>query len=82
MRWWIRLGRVRGTSQIDPDLQKARGQLQYDVSSWYFGISPFGFKQSSPSIYRISIESLNKFNDRLVNCDTTFDAGKQSGDHG
>jgi hypothetical protein len=68
------LGRVRGTSQIDPDLQKARGQLQYDTSSWYFGISPFGFKQSSPSSYRIGIEGLRKFNDRLAGCEATFDA--------
>ena len=68
------LGRVRGTSQIDPDLQKARGQLQYDVSSWYFGISPFGFKQSSPSSYRIGIASLNTFNDKLAKCEATFDA--------
>ena len=68
------LGRVRGTSQIDPDLQKARGQLQYDVSSWYFGLSPFGFKQSSPASYRTGIESLNKFNERLVSCEATFDA--------
>jgi hypothetical protein len=68
------LGRVRGTSQIDPDLQKARGQLQYDTSSWYFGISPFGFKQSSPSSYRIGIDGLRNFNDRLSGCEATFDA--------
>lgn len=68
------LGRVRGTSQIDPDLQKARGQLQYDSSSWYFGLSPFGFRQSTPSSYRIGIENLNKFNERLVTCEATFDA--------
>ena len=68
------LGRVRGTSQIDPDLQKARGQLQYDMSSWYFGLNPFGFRQSSPSSYRIAIEGLNAFNTRLANCSATFDA--------
>ncbi len=68
------LGRVRGTSQIDPDLQKARGQLQYDTSSWYFGLSPFGFKQSSPASYRIGIESLNLFNAKLARCEATFDA--------
>lgn len=68
------LGRVRGTSQINPDLNKARGQLQYDVSSWYFGLNPFGFRQSSPSSYRIGIDSLNAFNTRLVNCEATFDA--------
>jgi hypothetical protein len=68
------LGRVRGTSQIDPDLQKARGQLQYDTSSWYFGLSPFGFKQSSPASYRIGIDSLNVFNAKLAKCEATFDA--------
>ncbi|MGL4490681.1 MAG: DUF2333 family protein [Rhizobiaceae bacterium] len=68
------LGRVRGTSQIDPDLQKARGQLQYDMSSWYFGLSPFGFKQATPSSYRIGIEGLNTFNARLASCGATFDA--------
>jgi hypothetical protein len=68
------LGRVRGTSQIDPDLAKARGQLQYDVSSWYFGISPFGFKQASPASYRVGIEGLRLFNDRLAKCEATFDA--------
>jgi hypothetical protein len=68
------LGRVRGTSQIDEDLKKARGQLQYDVSSWYFGLSPLGFRQSSPSSFRIGIDNLDKFNTRLANCEATFDA--------
>ncbi len=31
------LGRVRGTSQIDTDLQNARGNLQFDEFTWYFG---------------------------------------------
>jgi hypothetical protein len=68
------LGRVRGTSQIDPDLAKARGQLQYDTGSWYFGLSPFGFKQATPSSYRVGIEELRKFNDKLAQCGATFDA--------
>jgi hypothetical protein len=68
------LGRVRGTSQIDPDLAKARGQLQYDTGSWYFGLSPLGFKQATPSSYRVGIELLRKFNDRLATCGATFDA--------
>lgn len=68
------LGRVRGTSQIDPDLREARGQINYDMSSWYFGISPFGFKQSSPSAYRVGMEKLRSFNNRLVKCEATFDA--------
>ena len=36
------LGRVRGTSGINSDLQDARGYLQYDEYSWYFGLDPFG----------------------------------------
>src|SRR5262245_41745122 len=35
------LGRVRGTSGIDPDLQKARGNLQFYEETWYFAFSPF-----------------------------------------
>ena len=40
------LGRVRGTSQADPDLQAARGLLQYDERTWWFNpfdpTRPFG----------------------------------------
>jgi hypothetical protein len=68
------LGRVRGTSQIDPNLREARGQLSYDMGAWYFGLSPFGFKQSSPAAYRVGIRELRAFNERLVKCEATFDA--------
>jgi hypothetical protein len=68
------LGRVRGTSQIDADLQSARGALQFDESTWYFGWSPFGPKTPTPSFYRSAIKDLNKFNDRLEKCDAVFDA--------
>jgi hypothetical protein len=68
------LGRVRGTSEIDPSLTKARGFLQYDEYSWYFGLSPFGARQSSPASYRAGAAELQAFNDRLEKCDATFDA--------
>lgn len=68
------LGRVRGTSQIDADLQTARGSLQFDESTWYFGWSPFGPKTPTPSFYRSAIKDLNKFNDRLEKCEAVFDA--------
>jgi hypothetical protein len=68
------LGRVRGTSQIDTDLQNARGALQFDESTWYFGLSPFGPKTPTPSFYRSAIKDLNKFNDRLEKCEAVFDA--------
>lgn len=68
------LGRVRGTSQIDPNLRDARGQLNYDMTSWYFGISPLGFKQSTPAAFRVGISELRAFNERLAKCEATFDA--------
>ena len=68
------LGRVRGTSQIDADLQSARGALQFDEYTWYFSLSPFGPKTPTPSFYRSAIKDLRKFNDRLEKCDAVFDA--------
>jgi hypothetical protein len=68
------LGRVRGTSQIDADLQSARGALQFDEYTWYFSLSPFGPKTPTPSFYRSAIKDLHKFNDRLEKCEAVFDA--------
>jgi hypothetical protein len=68
------LGRVRGTSQIDSDLQSARGDLQFDESTWYFGWSPFGPKTPTPSFYRAAIKDLRAFNQRLEKCEAVFDA--------
>jgi hypothetical protein len=62
------LGRVRGTSQADPDLQAARGLLQNDATR------PFGPVQPSPSIYRSAIPLYARFNDRLALCQASFDA--------
>jgi hypothetical protein len=68
------LGRVRGTSQIDSNLQSARGNLQFDEYTWYFGLRPFGPKTPTPSFYRASIKDLRAFNDRLEKCQAVFDA--------
>ena len=67
------LGRVRGTSGINNDLQKARGNLQFDEYSWYFGLDPFGPKTPSPSYYRAAAESLRKFNADVATCASVFD---------
>lgn len=67
------LGRVRGTSGIDANLQSARGNLQFDEYSWYFGLNPFGPKTPSPSYYRSAAESLRKFNASLALCNSVFD---------
>lgn len=68
------LGRVRGTSQVDSNLQSARGNLQFNESTWYFGLHPFGPKTPTPSFYRTSIKDLRAFNDRLQKCEAVFDA--------
>ncbi len=68
------LGRLRGTSQIDNDLQKARGNMQFREDTWYFGLSPFGPKTPTPSYYRSAIKELRAFNRRLEKCEATFDA--------
>ncbi|MFS8044154.1 DUF2333 family protein [Rhizobium sp. BR 314] len=67
------IGRVRGTSGINSDLQKARGNLQFDESSWYFGLHPFGPKTPTPSYYRAAITNLRSFNTDLSSCKTIFD---------
>lgn len=68
------LGRLRGTSQVDSDLQSARGNMQFDEYTWYFGLSPFGPKTPTPSYYRSAIKSLRAFNTRLEKCGAVFDA--------
>jgi hypothetical protein len=68
------LGRVRGTSQIDQALQDARGSMQFDEYTWYFGLNPFGPKTPTPSFYRSAARDLRDFNDRLANCSAVFDA--------
>ena len=68
------IGRVRGTSQIDQNLQDARGAVEFDEETWYFGINPFGPKTPSPSFYRTGITSLRAFNNRLLKCEVVFNA--------
>jgi hypothetical protein len=68
------LGRVRGTSQVDSDLQDARGALQFDEYTWYLGWNPPGPKTPTPSYYRTAIKKLRAFNDHLAACQATFDA--------
>ncbi|MGG7519059.1 DUF2333 family protein [Allorhizobium undicola] len=68
------LGRVRGTSGINSDLQDARGNIQFDEFTWYFGSNPFGFKTPTPSYYRAAIRSWRNFNSALEGCNAIFDA--------
>lgn len=67
------LGRERGTSSVDTDLQNAAGQMNFDDETWYFGLDPFGPKTPTPSFYRRGARYLDSFNERLASCDATFD---------
>lgn len=67
------LGRVRGTSGINNNLQAARGNMQFDEETWYFGLSPFGPKTPTPSFYRAAMRDLRAFNTSLAKCEATFD---------
>ena len=71
------LGRTRGTSQIDKDLQGAKGNIQFDQYTWYFNVfdkQPFGPTTRTPSYYRSALKSLKRYNERLANCEATYDA--------
>lgn len=68
------LGRVRSTSQIDNDLQNARGELQFDEETWYLGFNAPWLRTPTPSYYRRAITDLRSFNGRLEKCETVFDA--------
>jgi len=68
------LGRVRGTSQIDGNLQSARGNAQFDEYTWYIGLNPPGPKTPTPSYYRQIVRDLRTFDDRLARCEAVFDA--------
>ncbi len=66
------LGRARGTSQIDQNLQDARTALAWSETAWYIGLR--GPKRPPPSVYREAIGKLRAFNASLEKCQATFDA--------
>lgn len=71
------LGRVRGTSEVDLDLQQARGWMQSDQFTWYFNPFsklPFGPTTPTQNFYRKAIKAFENYNKRLESCQATFDA--------
>ncbi|MEM7523881.1 MAG: DUF2333 family protein, partial [Pseudomonadota bacterium] len=71
------LGRVRGTSGADGDLEAARGELQRDEQTWIF--NPLDDQRpllstSAASSYRNAINLFERYNQRLESCDALFDA--------
>ena len=72
------LGRVRGTSSIDTDLQGAQSLLRVNERAWVFN-NPFDpqlptITTSAAASYRGAIGLYGSYNKRLSACDALFDA--------
>jgi hypothetical protein len=72
------LGRVRGTSSVDTDLQGAQSRLRINERAWVFN-NPFDkqlgtFQTSAAGSYRGAIDLYERYNARLNACDALFDA--------
>lgn len=76
------LGRVRGTSQADPDLQAAQARLRTNERAWVIN-NPFDpqlqtVTQSASASYRGAIPLYEKYNQRLADCDALFDVRRDN----
>ncbi len=68
------IGRTRGTSQTDKDLQEAAGQLQYAGNVWVFDLSTsLAPTTTSEARYRKAARSLRAYNQRLANGEAVFE---------
>ena len=68
------IGRTRGTSQTDKDLQEAAGQLQYAGNVWIFDLSTsFAPTTTSEARYRKAARSLLSYNQRLMDGKAVFE---------
>lgn len=68
------IGRVRGTSQADPDLEKAAGLLRYSPTIWIFDLSTsWAPTASSEQQYLAAARALGNFNDRLARGQAVFE---------
>jgi hypothetical protein len=71
------LGRARGTSAADPNLQDARGAVQWNERSWI--LNPFDprlplLSTAAPTSYRSAIDNYNEYNAKLASCNALFDS--------
>ncbi len=68
------IGRTRGSSQVDADLQKAAGLLKYSPSVWMFDFSTSWLPTtSSATQYRAGMEAFARYNERLASGAATFE---------
>ena len=68
------IGRTRGSSEVDPDLDKASGLLKYPGTVWHFDLSTsLAPTASSEAQYRAAMRALESYNARLAAGEATFD---------
>lgn len=68
------IGRARGSSQADPDLERARSLLNYASDVWVWDISVSIFPTAtSPQQYKAGQEALLSYNKRLAAGTAVFD---------
>ncbi len=68
------IGRTRGSSPVDPDLEKARGLLSYSGTIWIFDFSTsWAPTASSEAQYLSARRSLLRYNERLAAGKAVFD---------
>jgi hypothetical protein len=69
------LGRMRGSSQADTDLENAAGMLKYPGTRWIFDPSTsFMPTASANKMYKSARKSLINYNKRLANGEAVFEA--------
>ena len=69
-----RLGRVRGTSSINQNLQQAREAINYREDAWFLTLTPPFLQPTTQGRMRDSREDLLAFNEELSRCQADFDA--------
>ena len=68
------LGRTRGSSPIDPDLERAAGDIRYPVDRWIWNADRWwAFTQTTEDSYRRAAKALKSYNARLASARATFD---------
>ncbi|GIL02149.1 MAG: membrane protein [Alphaproteobacteria bacterium] len=69
-----RLGRVRGTSSINQNLQEAREAINYREDAWFITFSPPFLQPTTQARMRDARRKLLAFNEELGRCSADFDA--------
>jgi len=68
------IGRIRGSSQVDSDLDKAAGRLKYPGTVWYFDFATsWAPTSTSEEQYRAARRALLSYNKRLARGEAKFE---------